>query len=132
MVSLAEIRAAEQRIAGHVIRTPLVYSPSISALTGARVYLKLETLQKAGSFKVRGATNKILANISAARERGVVAASAGNHAQGVAVAAQAAGVRAAIVMPEWASLAKQEATRGYGADVTLSGATLEESIRRAQ
>ena len=131
MVSLADIRAAELRIAEHVIRTPLVYSPAISALTGARVYLKLETLQKAGSFKVRGAGNKILANITAARTRGVVAASAGNHAQGVAVAAHAAGVKAVIVMPSWASLAKQEATRGYGAEVLLYGSSLEESIVRA-
>ncbi|MGB9176693.1 MAG: threonine ammonia-lyase [Methanoregula sp.] len=128
MVTLADIRAAERRITGHVIRTPLVYSPSISALTGARVYLKLETLQKAGSFKVRGASNKILANIAAVRERGVVAASAGNHAQGVAVAAHAAGVRATIVMPSWASISKQEATRGYGADVVIYGSSLEESI----
>lgn len=131
MVSLADIQAAEQRIAEHVIRTPLVYSPAISALTGARVYLKLETLQKAGSFKVRGAGNKILANISAARTRGVVAASAGNHAQGVAVAAHAAGVQAMIVMPSWASLAKQEATRRYGAEVVMYGSSLEESIGRA-
>lgn len=128
MVSLADIRTAEERIAGRIIRTPLVYSPSISALTGARVYLKLETLQKAGSFKVRGATNKILANIAMARTHGVVAASAGNHAQGVAVAAHAAGVQAAIVMPEWASVSKQEATRSYGARVILRGASLEESI----
>jgi len=131
MISLADIRAAEQRIAGQVIRTPLVYSPSISARTGARVYLKLEMLQKAGSFKVRGATNKILASITSAREHGVVAASAGNHAQGVAVAAQAAGVRATIVMPSWASLTKQEATRGYGAEVLLYGSSLEESIQQA-
>ena len=131
MVSLADIRAAEQRIAGHVIRTPLVYSPSISALTGARVYLKLETLQKAGSFKVRGATNRILANITAVRQHGVVAASAGNHAQGVAVAAHAAGVRATIVMPSWASIAKQEATRSYGAEVVMFGSSLEESIGKA-
>lgn len=131
MVSLEGIRAAEQRIAGHVIRTPLVHSPFISAMTGARVYLKLETLQKAGSFKVRGATNKILAGIAAVREHGVVAASAGNHAQGVAVAAHAAGVHATIVMPEWASLAKQEATRGYGAEVVVHGSTLEESIAKA-
>jgi threonine dehydratase len=131
MVSLADIRAAEQRIAGHIIRTPLVYSPSISYLTGARVYLKLETLQMAGSFKVRGATNKILANITAVREHGVVAASAGNHAQGVAVAAHAAGVRATIVMPSWASISKQEATRGYGAEVVMYGSSLEESIGRA-
>ena len=76
------------------------------------MYLKLEALQKAGSFKVRGATNKILANIAAVREHGVVAASAGNHAQGVAVAAHTVGVKATIVMPSWASIAKQEATRG--------------------
>ena len=131
MVSLADIRAAEQRIAGHIIRTPLVYSPFISARTGARVYLKLETLQKAGSFKVRGATNKILLHFTAVRKQGVVAASAGNHAQGVAVAAHSAGIKATIVMPSWASIAKQEATRGYGADVVLYGSTLEESIGRA-
>jgi len=131
MVSLEDIRAAEARIAGHVIRTPLVYSPSLSERTGARVYLKLEMLQKAGSFKVRGATNTILSRIDAVREHGVVAASAGNHAQGVAVAAHAAGVRATIVMPSWASLSKQEATRGYGAHVLLFGSSLEESIARA-
>ncbi|HSQ94042.1 MAG TPA: threonine ammonia-lyase [Methanoregula sp.] len=132
MVTLADIRAAEGRISEHAIRTPLVYSPSISARTGARVYLKLETLQKAGSFKVRGATNKILTNISTVRDHGVVAASAGNHAQGVAVAAHAAGVRATIVMPSWASVAKQEATRSYGADVVMHGSSLEESIGRAE
>jgi threonine dehydratase len=132
MVSLADIRAAEQRITGHVIHTPLVYSPSISALTGASVYLKLETLQKAGSFKVRGATNRILANVTAVRGHGVVAASAGNHAQGVAVAAHAAGVKATIVMPQWASISKQEATRGYGAEIEMYGSTLEESIGHAE
>lgn len=131
MVSLADIRTAERRIAEYVIRTPLVYSPAISALTGARVYLKLETLQKAGSFKVRGATNKIIANITRAQEQGIVAASAGNHAQGVAVAAHAAGVPAMIVMPSWASIAKQEATRSYGAEVMVYGSSLEESISRA-
>jgi len=132
MVSLADIQAAEQRIAGHVIRTPLVYSPSISALTGASVYLKLETLQKAGSFKVRGATNRILLHVTAVRDHGVVAASAGNHAQGVAVAAHAVGVKATIIMPQWASISKQEATRGYGAEVETYGLTLEESIGHAE
>ena len=131
MVSLADIRAAEERIAPHIIRTPLVYSPTISAMTGAEVWLKLETLQKAGSFKVRGATNKVLATIDAVRERGVVAASGGNHAQGVIVAAHSAGVPATIVMPSWASASKQEATRGYGARVELYGSSLEESITRA-
>jgi threonine dehydratase len=131
MVSLADIRAAEERIAPHIIRTLLVYSPTISAMTGASVYLKLETLQKAGSFKVRGATNKILLHQDECRKHGVIAASAGNHAQGVAVAAHAAGVPATIVMPEWASLSKQEATRAYGSEVVIEGLTLEESITKA-
>jgi threonine dehydratase len=132
MVTLEEIRKAQERIASLVIRTPAVYSPTLSARTGANVYLKLETLQKAGSFKVRGAMNKILSCSGRIPPRGVVAASAGNHAQGVAVAAQAAGVPATIVMPEWASLSKQEATRGYGAEIVIHGRTLEESIRRAE
>jgi threonine dehydratase len=132
MVSLAEIKDAELRIFPHVIRTPLVYSPTISEITGAKVYLKLETLQKAGSFKVRGATNKILSHIDTIREQGVIAASAGNHAQGVAVAAHSAGIPATIVMPEWSSLSKQDATRGYGAQVIIHGQTLEESIMMAK
>ena len=132
MVSLADIRAASERIAGHIIRTPVVYSPTLSAMTGAHVWFKLETLQKAGSFKVRGAANKILAAGDAVKGSGVVAASAGNHAQGVVVAAHAAGVPAVIVMPEWAGISKQEATRGYGARVILHGKTLEESIGLAE
>ncbi len=132
MVALADIRAAEGRIAGCIIRTPVVYSPTLSAMTGAHVWFKLEALQKAGSFKVRGAANKILSSPDAVRERGVVAASAGNHAQGVVVAAHVAGVPAVIVMPEWAAISKLEATRGYGAQVILHGKTLEESIARAE
>lgn len=131
MVTLADIQDAEKRIAGLVIRTPVVRSPTLSAMTGADVWLKLETLQRAGSFKVRGAANRILASPESARKNGVVAASAGNHAQGVAVAAHAAGVPATIVMPEWAGIAKQEATRGYGAEVIIHGRSLEESIARA-
>jgi threonine dehydratase len=131
MVSLSDIQAAQERIAGHIIRTPLIYSPTLSAMTGAGVYLKLETLQKAGSFKVRGATNKILIHKNEILEQGVVAASAGNHAQGVVVAAHSVGIPATIVMPEWASLSKQEATRGYGARVIIHGKSLEESIARA-
>lgn len=131
MVSLSDVQAAQERIAGHIIRTPLIYSPTLSTMTGASVYLKLETLQKAGSFKVRGATNKILAHRDGILVEGVVAASAGNHAQGVVVAANSAGIPATIVMPEWASLSKQEATRGYGARVIIYGKSLEESIGRA-
>jgi threonine dehydratase len=132
MVSLEDIKEAEMRISSHIIHTPLIYSPTISEITGANVYLKLETLQKAGSFKVRGATNKILSHINEIKEQGVIAASAGNHAQGVAVAAHSAGVHATIVMPEWSTLSKQEATRGYGAQVIIHGQTLEESIGMAQ
>ncbi len=113
VTTLEKIRAAQRRIEEYIIRTPLVFSPTFSELSGARVYLKLETLQRAGSFKVRGAANKILRNLDAAKDHGVVAGSAGNHAQGVAVAARSAGVQATIVMPEWASIAKQEATRGW-------------------
>ncbi len=132
MVSLADIEAAKIRISPHIIHTPLVYSPTISEMTGANVYLKLETLQKAGSFKVRGATNKILSTVDTSLKLGVVAASAGNHGQGIAVAARCAGIPAIIVMPEWSSLSKQEATRGYGAQVIIHGTSLEESIAKAQ
>jgi len=132
MITLADIQAAEGRIAGRVIRTPLVYSPTLSRMTGAKIYLKLETLQKAGSFKVRGATNKILIHHGEILTSGVIAASAGNHAQGVAVAAGGLGVPATVVMPEWATLPKQEATREYGARVIIHGTSLEESIARAE
>jgi threonine dehydratase len=132
MVTLADIHAAERRIFPYIIRTPLVYSPTISDMIGAKVYLKLETLQKAGSFKVRGATNKILSHVKTTGELRVVAASAGNHAQGVAVAAHSAGIPATIVMPEWSALAKQEATRSYGAKIVIHGQSLEESIEKAK
>ncbi|OPY37404.1 MAG: Threonine synthase [Methanoregula sp. PtaU1.Bin051] len=132
MVTFAAVQEAKDRISPHIIRTPLVFSPTFSERTGARVYLKLETFQKAGSFKVRGATNKILRNLDIAGKYGVVAASAGNHAQGVAVAARNADVAATIVMPVWASLVKQEATKSYGARIVLHGQTLEESVAYAE
>jgi threonine dehydratase len=132
MITLPEIREAGERIAPHIIRTPLVPSPTISSLCGYEVFLKLETMQKAGSFKVRGALNRILSRRGEIGEKGVVAASAGNHAQGVAVAAGVAGVPATVIMPVWASVSKQAAARAYGAEVILSGETLEESIRHAR
>jgi threonine dehydratase len=132
MITLSEIRQAREQIASHIIRTPLVYSPTFSSMCGYEVYLKLETMQKAGSFKVRGAMNRILSCRDEIGERGVVAASAGNHAQGVAVAARVAGVPATVVMPVWASVSKQAAARSYGATVILSGEDLEESIRHAK
>ncbi|MDD1670830.1 MAG: threonine ammonia-lyase [Methanomicrobiales archaeon] len=132
MITLSEVRQARDRIASHIIRTPLVYSPTFSSMCGYEVSLKLETMQKAGSFKVRGAMNRILSCRDEIGEGGVVAASAGNHAQGVAVAARVAGVPATVVMPVWASVSKQAAARSYGAAVILHGGDLEESIRQAQ
>ena len=114
MVSLEDIQKAAGILRNEVIRTPLVYSPTFSRMTGAQVYLKLENLQSTGSFKLRGATYKLLTRLSEIGPQGVVAASAGNHAQGVALSARRAGVRSTIVMPEWASITKQEATRNYG------------------
>ncbi|KQC05255.1 MAG: threonine dehydratase [Methanoculleus sp. SDB] len=132
MLTPAEIRDAATAIAGRVIRTPVVYSPTFSAMTGARVYLKLENLQKGGSFKVRGATFMIHTLKGRIGPRGVIAASAGNHAQGVAIAARDAGISATIVMPEWVSISKEAATRCYGADVILYGHSLDESIGHAR
>jgi len=131
MVTYDDIVHAKEVIGPYIIRTPLIYSPTFSELTGANIYLKLETLQKAGSFKVRGATYRILSNKSGIGEAGVIAASAGNHAQGVAVAARVAGVHATIVMPTHASLSKQAATKSYGAEIILKGENLQESIEVA-
>ncbi len=130
-ISAAEIRKAAGVIASRVIRTPLVYSPTFSRLAGFEVYLKLENLQATGSFKIRGATYKILKELDRIGNKGVVAASAGNHAQGVALAASRAGLPSTIVMPEWASISKQEATRGYGGEVVLEGQSLDDAIKRA-
>jgi threonine dehydratase len=131
MVTLQEIQGAADTIRGRVIRTPLIYSPSFSSMTGVEVHLKLEAMQRSGSFKVRGATNKILGCRGDIGPSGVVAASAGNHAQGVAVAAQQAGIPATIVMPEWVSIRKQQATQEYGARVILQGRSIDESVSAA-
>src|SRR5512136_222150 len=131
MISIDSIQEAAALLAGRIIRTPLVYSPTFSSMTGAAVYLKIEAMQKAGSFKVRGAANRILSQKGSIRTGGVIAASAGNHAQGVAVAAGIAGIPATIVMPEWVSPGKQDAAAAYGARVILRGACLEESIAHA-
>ncbi len=131
MISAAEIKRAAGVLKGRVIRTPLVYSPTLSRLAGFEVYLKLENLQTTGSFKIRGATYKILTEFDRIGKQGVVAASAGNHAQGVALAASLAGLPSTIVMPEWASISKQEATRGYGGKVILEGQSVGDSIERA-
>jgi threonine dehydratase len=128
MISLAHIQDASRKLEGKILRTPLIRSPTFSKLAETDVYLKLENLQMGGSFKIRGASYKIQSHLPELRGRGVIAASVGNHAQGVALAARAAGLQATIVMPVWSSLAKQEATRGYGASVVLQGGGLTESI----
>lgn len=130
-VSLADIQAAQAAMAGVVHDTPLDRSQTFSKMTGCDAYLKLENLQKTGSFKIRGAYNKIRSLTADEKARGVIAASAGNHAQGVASAASATGTRATIVMPEIAPLAKIIATRGYGAEVVLSGTVYDEAFERA-
>jgi len=121
------ITQALQRIASYIHKTPLVYSRSLSSISGADVYLKLENLQKTGSFKVRGAFNKMLC----IDESSVVAASMGNHAQAVAFAAYGLGKDALIVMPRTAPLIKQEATKGYGAEVVLQGEGFQEALQYA-
>lgn len=132
MIEFDEIREAARLLEGRVIRTPLVRSHTFSQMARAEVYLKLESLQIGGSFKVRGATYKLLKRREEIGPAGVVAASAGNHAQGVALAARAAGLPAMIVMPVWASMGKQEATKSYGAEVILAGDSLAESISIAR
>ncbi len=132
MISLSDIERAASNLTGWILRTPLIYSASFSKMTGAEVYLKLENLQETGSFKLRGATNKIRLLSSRLSGAGVVAASAGNHAQGVALAARRAGLESTIVMPEWASITKQEATAGYGGRVVLEGQSVGDCIERAR
>jgi threonine dehydratase len=131
-MTLKDIEAARERQAGVVLRTPLIYSHTLSRGSGREVFLKLENLQTTGSFKLRGAINRL--TLFKARGEGtrVVAASAGNHGQGVAFAAANLGLPATIVMPQGASISKQLATRGYGAEVILHGRDLGEALQRAQ
>lgn len=126
-VSPAEIRAAADAIAGAVLRSPAVPSPALSELSGASVVLKLETLHPTGSFKERGALAKLLSLDAAQRRAGVIAMSAGNHAQGVAYHARRLGIPATIVMPADTPFTKVERTEAYGARVVLSGAGLAQS-----
>jgi threonine dehydratase len=131
-MTLKDIDAARERQQGVVLRTPLIYSHSLSRAGGPEVFLKLENLQTTGSFKLRGALNRL----TRLQERGegtrVVAASAGNHGQGVAFAAAHLNLPATIVMPRGASISKQLATQGYGAEVILHGRDLGEALARAQ
>ena len=126
-----DIDAAAERIQGHVLRTPLVPAPRLSALTGATVLVKHENMQATASFKERGAVNKLLGLTEAERARGVIAMSAGNHAQAVAYHAKRFGIPATIVMPETTPLVKVENTRAHGARVVLHGETLSEASHKA-
>jgi threonine dehydratase len=130
-VTLTDIEKAREALAGVIHHTTLDRSNTFSELTGNEIFLKLENLQKTGSFKIRGAYNKINNLTPAEKARGVIAASAGNHAQGVAYGAKRAGIKATIVMPEIAPLAKITATRGYGAEVVLAGGVYDEAYSRA-
>ncbi|QLG63765.1 threonine ammonia-lyase [Halorarum salinum] len=132
MLSLEDVLAARERVDAVARRTPLEYSHTFSEITGASVHLKLETFQRTGSFKIRGATNRVATLSAAETERGVVTASAGNHAQGVALAASRAGVHSTIVMPTYAPISKVDATRRYGGDVVLHGLDYSEAQARAR
>ncbi len=128
----ADVVAARALLQPIVRRTPLLESSALTAMIGGPVYVKCENLQRGGSFKVRGAYLRIARLSEADRARGVVAASAGNHAQGVALAATALGARATVVMPAAAPLPKVAATRSYGADVVLHSASVEDALARAR
>jgi threonine dehydratase len=131
-VSLADIRAAAARIAGAVERTPCLHSRTLSQLTGVQIWLKFEDLQFTASFKERGALNKLAQLTEGERRRGVIAMSAGNHAQGVAYHAARLGIRALIVMPRGTPYSKVKGTQVHGAEVVLEGDTLAETAAHAR
>ncbi|MGK7863990.1 threonine ammonia-lyase [Falsiroseomonas sp. E2-1-a4] len=130
-ITLADVRAAATRIRGAVLRTPTIYSDALSRATGARVHLKLDNLQATGAFKERGAANRIALLTAREREAGVIAMSAGNHAQAVARHASLAGITATIVMPRFTPATKVTRTEGWGARVVLHGETLAEAAAHA-
>src|SRR5215475_5829634 len=121
LIGLDDLHAARAALAGRLHRTPTFTCATLSAQTDTSLYLKAELLQKTGSFKPRGALNKLLSLSDQERSRGVITISAGNHAQGVAFAARALGTQATVVMPEAAVRSKVDATRSYGAEVILHG-----------
>ena len=130
--TIQDVWRAQDVVRPHVYHTPLLPSRTLGQMSGAQVFLKTENLQRSGSYKVRGATYKLSRLTPEERAHGVIAASAGNHAQGVAIAAAALGIPCTIVMPTVASLAKITATEGYGAKVVLAGAGYNEAYERAR
>jgi threonine dehydratase len=131
MVQSDDVVAAREVLSDVISPTPVLYSRVLSELNGGPVHLKCENLQRTGSFKIRGAYVRIARMSDAERSRGVVAASAGNHAQGVALAASLLGTTATVVMPQRAPLPKVQATRGYGAEVILHGISVEDALQEA-
>ncbi len=132
MVTLQDVLAARDRIRGNVAVTPCPLSEPFSELCGAQIHFKLENLQRTGSFKERGAANKLALLTPEERRRGVVAASAGNHAQGVAYNATRLGIKATIVMPEFTPLVKIQATKRFGAEVIMHGAVVDDAFVEAR
>jgi threonine dehydratase len=131
LIDLTTIYQANERIKGVVVETPFAYAPRLSEECGCEIYLKKENLQVTGAFKIRGAYNKIATLSESERAQGVIAASAGNHAQGVAMAAQIFGIKALIVMPESTPLTKINGVRYYGAEVILAGSNYDEAYAYA-
>ena len=131
-VTIDDIRAAAAALEGQVARTPVIPAPQLSGILGCELFLKLETLQRTGSFKDRGAYNKLRSLDEDERKRGVVAMSAGNHAQGVAYHATRLGIPSTIVMPTFTPFTKVAKTEGYGAKVVLVGQTLDDSMGHAR
>ena len=127
-VTLPDIEDARRILKGIINPTPILSDEKLSNETGSSAFLKAECLQRGGSFKVRGAYNKISRLSDDEKKRGVVAASAGNHAQGVALAARLNGIRSTIVLPEFAPLTKIIATKAQGAEVILRGSTFDEAV----
>src|SRR3569833_1069411 len=132
MITLADIRAARERVASFVHQTPVMTSTRRGDRVGVKLFLKCENFQKTGSYKVRGVTNKLSQLDGAARDRGVVTVSAGNHAQALAWGARAHGIKATVVMPAAASPAMVEASRGFGAEVVLHGETSIQAFAKAR
>ena len=125
------VQEAQKRLQGVAQKTGLSFANSVSKIADCQVYLKMENLQRTGSFKLRGAYNKVASLTPEEREKGVIAASAGNHAQGVALAASEYGCQSVICMPKHAPLSKITATRGYGANVVLYGDFFDEAAAKA-
>src|SRR5450755_650200 len=129
-VTLAAVQQARERIRAYIYESPCQVSADLSAMTGHETFLKLDNLQRTGAFKERGALNRILTLSEEERRRGLIAASAGNHAQAVAYHASQRGIRSVIVMPMMTPLVKVSATRGFGAEVILFGANYDEACAK--